>query len=362
MTQSLVVGVDAGATSTRVSVHALDGSRVGYARAGAGNPTAHGLDKAVAAITDALGAALGPHDGGRVVASLAGVAGQVAEMVPALAKVWADHGIAKGPRFMGDVPIAYAAGSAEPDGSLLLSGTGAVAARIKGYQLDVIADGLGWLLGDAGSGFWIGRAAAKAVVDAFDRGLPVEAIDTAGTNAQAIDTARTDVQAIDTAATEVPYGPSDAARAPGPVGGLLTALVARHFLGDERPATPRGVADRIVRLAQADHMRLAALSSLVNQAAAAGDPVALKITEEAAERLVATLRRVHVSGPVVLAGSVLTSEGPVRQAVTELLAGETVTTARDAAGAAAWLAARALLPEADAKARHTAFTAPPVAA
>ncbi|MGP3957115.1 N-acetylglucosamine kinase [Nonomuraea sp. 3N208] len=342
MTQSLVIGVDAGATSTRVAVHALDGTRVGYARAGAGNPTAHGLAKAAAAITDALGAALGPHDGGRVVASLAGIAGQVAEMVPELRKVWADHGIPEGPRFMGDVPIAYAAGSAEPDGSLLLSGTGAVAARIEGYKLRRIADGLGWLLGDAGSGFWIGRAAAKAVVDAFDRGLPVEAIDTAW--------------------AELAHGPSDAARAPGPVGGPLVTLVARHFLGDERPAAPRDVADRIVRLAQADHMCLAALSSLVSQAAAAGDEMALKITHEAADHLVATLRRVHVSGPVVLAGSVLTSEGPIRQAVMELLAGETVTTARDAAGAAAWLAARALLPEADAKARHTAFTAPPVAA
>ncbi|MFG1702225.1 N-acetylglucosamine kinase [Nonomuraea sp. M3C6] len=312
MTQSLVVGVDAGATSTRVAVHALDGTRVGYATAGAGNPTAHGLAKAVAAIDAALGEALGGHDGGRVVASLAGVAGHVEEMRAELAKVWADHGIPGAPRFMGDVAIAYAAGSPEPDGALLLSGTGAVAARIVGFDLDVIADGLGWLLGDAGSGFWIGREAAKAVVDAFDR---------------------------------------------GPAEGTLVALVVEHFLGGERPATPRDVADRIVRLAQADHMRLAALSSLVSRAAAAGDPMAVKIVREAADHLVATLRRVHVSGPVVLAGSVLTSPGPVREAVTRLLAGETVTTAGDAAGAAAWLAARDLLPEPGRKALHAAFTA-----
>ncbi|WP_171074933.1 N-acetylglucosamine kinase [Nonomuraea basaltis] len=312
MTKSLVVGVDAGATSTRVAVHALDGTRVGYARAGAGNPSAHGLAKAVAAVREALGLALGPHDGARVVASLAGVAGHVAEMEPELAKVWADSGIAEGPRYVGDTPIAYAAGSPEPDGALLLSGTGAVAARIVDYELDAIADGLGWLLGDAGSGFWIGRAAAMAVVDAFDR---------------------------------------------GPASGVLVGLVTEHFLGDERPATPRDVADRIVRLAQAEHMRLAALSSLVSRAAEAGDPMAVTIVHDAAGHLVATLRRVHVSGPVVLAGSVLTSEGPVRRAVTELLAGETVTTARDGAGAAAWLAARGLLPEADAKGLHAAFTA-----
>ncbi|MEV0233611.1 BadF/BadG/BcrA/BcrD ATPase family protein [Nonomuraea sp. NPDC050786] len=314
MTESLVVGVDAGATSTRVAVHSLGGARVGYARAGAGNPTAHGLAKAVAAIATALGEALGTHDGGRVVGSLAGIAGHVQEMVPELAKVWADHGIAEGPRYMGDVPIAYAAGSAEPDGSLLLSGTGAVAARIVGFKVDQVADGLGWLLGDAGSGFWIGRRAVKAVVHALDRGAP-------------------------------------------PRGGGLAELVVEHFLGDDRPAASRAAADRIVRLAQADHMRLAALSSLVSRAAEAGDPAALEIASEAAEHLVATLRRVHESGPVVLAGSVLTSEGPVRQAVTERLAGEHVTTAGDAAGAAAWLAARDVLREADAKARHAAFTA-----
>ncbi|MFI7227608.1 N-acetylglucosamine kinase [Nonomuraea angiospora] len=321
MTESLVVGVDAGATSTRVAVHALDGTRVGYARAGAGNPTAHGLDKAVAAIADALGAALGTHDGGRVVGSLAGVAGQVGEMVPALAKVWADHGIAEGPRYMGDVPIAYAAGSAEPAGSLLLSGTGAVAARIVDFRLDAVADGLGWLLGDEGSGFWIGRRAVMALIGALDRGMPVP--------------------------------PDDRIKD----GGVLAELVVEHFLGDDRPALPRAAADRIVRLAQADHMRLAALSSLVSRAAAAGDETALKITQDAADHLVATLRRVHVSGPVVLAGSVLTSEGPVRQAVVELLADRNVTTAGDAAGAAAWLAARDLLPEGEAKALHAAFTA-----
>ncbi|WP_342775075.1 N-acetylglucosamine kinase [Nonomuraea diastatica] len=364
--QSLVVGVDAGATSTRVAVHTLDGTRVGYARAGAGNPTAHGLTKAVSAIATALGQALGSLDGSRVVASLAGVAGHVQEMVPALAKVWAGHGIAAGPRYMGDVPIAYAAGSPEPDGSLLLSGTGAVAARIAGFELGVVADGLGWLLGDAGSGFWIGREAAKAVVDAFDRGLPVAALDHTAPDADRdpapdAEANRRPGSGAGADREPAPGTGTDREPAPGASGagagsGLLVALVGEHFLGDERPAAPRAVADRIVRLAQADHMRLAKLASLVSRAASEGDPLATGIVREAAGHLVATLRRVHASGPVVLAGSVLTSPGPVRQTVTELLAGEQVTTAGDAASAAAWLAARDLLPEPDAKALHTAFT------
>ncbi|MFG1968255.1 N-acetylglucosamine kinase [Nonomuraea fuscirosea] len=324
MTESLVVGVDAGATSSRVAVHTLDGTRVGYARAGAGNPSAHGLDKAVAAIGNALESALKsvlPTGGGaRVVASLAGVAGLVQEMEPELAKLWSRHGIAEGPRCMGDLAIAYAAGSAEPDGSLLLSGTGAAAARLSGFELDAVADAMGWLLGDEGSGFWIGRQAAKAVIEALDRGLPVASL------------------------------------LPGS-GHELVRLVGERFLGEERPDTPRAAASRIVRLAQADHMRLAALAPLVSQAAEAGDPLAAGIVREAADHLVATLRRVHVSGPVVFAGSVLTNDGPVRRAVVELLAGERVATAGDAAGAAAWLAARDLLRNADASPLHAAFTA-----
>ncbi|MFI6294080.1 N-acetylglucosamine kinase [Nonomuraea sp. NPDC050790] len=298
MTHSLVVGVDAGATSTRVAVHTLDGERVGYAETGAGNPSAHGLDKAVANLAAALSAALTSVDAGAVVASLAGIAGNQDVMRAELARLWAEHGIPQPPETIGDVAIGYAAGSPAAEGSLLLSGTGAIAARISGHRQSVIADGLGWLLGDAGSGFWIGRAAAKAVVQALDRDEP---------------------------------------------GGVLSELVLTHFLGAERAPTPRGIADRVVRLAQADHMRLAALSALVSQAASAGDPMAVKIAREAAGQLVATVRRVHTTGPVVLAGSVLTSPGPVRQAVCELLGDTPVRTARDAAGAAAWLAARDLL-------------------
>lgn len=384
MTQSLVVGVDAGATSTRVAVHTLDGTRVGYARAGAGNPSAHGLDKAVASLGEALTAALPPGGGARVAASMVGMAGDVAEMLPELRRLWTAHGIAEGPRYEGDLTIAYAAGSAEPDGTLLLSGTGAGAARIVGFELDRIADAMGWLLGDKGSGFWIGREAARATVEALDRGMPVSALlpetspktspepsvlepsvleqevssaresgEPAGAAGRSEGAARRSAGA----AGEAVAGAAGRSAGRAPVaGGLLLTLVGRHFLGAERPATPRAAAARIVRLAQADHMRLAALSALVGEAASAGDPLAVKITHEAAGHLVATLRRVHTSGPVVLAGSVLTSPGPVRETVTDLLSGETVRTARNAAGAAAWLSARTLLPDDEAKALHASFT------
>ncbi|MEV4060971.1 N-acetylglucosamine kinase [Nonomuraea dietziae] len=293
----MVVGVDAGATSTRVAVHALDGGRLGYGTAGGGNPSAHGAQAASAAIGAALTRALEGLDPSRVSRSVAGVAGNSLTFGAVLDKLWADHGLPVGPLLMNDVPIAYAAGSAEPSGTLLLSGTGAVAARFTARALDELSDGLGWLLGDAGSGFWIGRAAAKAVVHALDRGEP---------------------------------------------GGLLSDLVVAHYLGDDRGPTPRREAERIVRLAMADRTTLGPLAGMVSRAAAEGDPMASEIAERAAAHLAATVARVHDGGPIVLAGSVLTNEGPVRQAVQRLLEQRweaKVAVARDGAGAAAWLAA-----------------------
>ncbi|MGV9303239.1 N-acetylglucosamine kinase [Nonomuraea sp. NPDC003727] len=310
----VVVGVDAGATSSRVAVHTLDGTRLGYGKAGGGNPSAHGVEAAAAAIGAALAEALEGVDPARVSRSLAGVAGNVTDFGAALGKLWAGHGITAGPRLVNDVPIAYAAGSAAPSGTLLLSGTGAVAARVTGHELDALSDGLGWLLGDAGSGFWIGRQAAKAVVHALDR---------------------------------------------GDRGGLLSELVVARFLGDDRGPTPRREAERVVRLAQADRTSLGPLSALVSQAASAGDPMAVEIAERAAAHLAETVARVYDGGPIVLAGSVLTSEGPVRHAVRAELERRwdaEISTARDGAGAAAWLAALPLLPAAEAADRHAAFT------
>ena len=62
----------------------------------------------------------------------------------------------------------FHSGTAAEDGYALVAGTGTVAARIRGGRLDRVAGGKGWLLGDAGGGFCIGHAVARAVVAALD--------------------------------------------------------------------------------------------------------------------------------------------------------------------------------------------------
>ncbi|MFI7128665.1 N-acetylglucosamine kinase [Nonomuraea sp. NPDC050153] len=287
----LFAGVDAGGTTTRAALHAADGTRLGYGTAGPGNPAAYGDPAAGAAIERALRRALDGQDPLRVAASVAGVAGADDGFAVVLRRVWAACGIAAPPRLVSDVDIAYAAGTPAPSGTLLLAGTGAAAARFADRRVAAVADGLGWLLGDEGGGFWIGRAGVRATVHALDRGLP--------------------------------YGP-------------LADLVCAHF---GATGEPRGRADRIVRLAQADRILVAAACPLVAEAATAGDRRAAEIVDEAARRLVATAGWVPGEGPIVLAGGVLTADGPVRTAVLELLGDREVATARDGAAGASWLAA-----------------------
>ncbi|MFG6192250.1 N-acetylglucosamine kinase [Nonomuraea sp. JJY05] len=301
----LFAGVDAGGTTTRAALHAPDGTRLGYGTAGPGNPAAHGGTAAAAAIEQALRRALDGLDPSLVAASVAGVAGADDGFAAVLRRVWTACGIAAPPRLVGDVDVAYAAGTPAPSGTLLLAGTGAVAARFSARAVAAVADGLGWLLGDEGGGFWIGRAGVREAVRALDRGLPY---------------------------------------------GLLVELVSAHF---GVAGEPRRRADRIVRLAQADRMLVAAASPLVAEAAA-GDERAAEIVGEAARRLAATAGRVHGEGPIVLAGGVLAADGPVRAAVMALLAGREVVTARDGAAGASWLAALDRLGDLGTHARFTA--------
>lgn len=306
----LFAGVDAGGTATRVAVHTATGARVGYGTAGGGNPAAHGDAAAGAAVAAALRQAILGLDPARVTASVAGVAGSDDRFAPVLRRIWAEHGLAHAPELVSDVDVAFAAGTRAAAGTLLLAGTGAAAARFACRAIDAVADGLGWLLGDEGGGFWIGRAGVRAAVRVLDTGAP--------------------------------RGP-------------LTELVTRHF---GVTGGPRRQADDIVRWAQADRMTLAAAAPLVGEAADLGDPDAREIVRAAAERLVATAARVHRGGPIVLAGGVLTGDGAVRRAVLELLDGMGgVVTARDGAGAASWLAALDRLGEARAERAHPRFTA-----
>ncbi|MGW3348978.1 N-acetylglucosamine kinase [Nonomuraea rubra] len=338
----LVLGVDAGGTSSRAALFTMAGEVVRRGDAGGGNPGALGRERAAANLVAAVRAALGDAAPGQVEGVVMGVAGSPEACTALADQVFREVLPGVPVASVGDDVTAFAAGTAVVSGSVLISGTGAIAAKIIDHRAVATADGFGWQLGDEGSAFWLGRAAARATI----RALATAGEGTAAAGAGV-------VMGPGAAGGDAPVAGRDVAGG----GGGMVALVVRHLLPDGPGADP------VARLAAAVHARpplaLAELAPLVSRAAAAGDPMAVEIVHEAASRLVATLRSVHDSGPVVLAGSVLTSEGPMREAVTRLLASGTVhevATAGDAAGAAAWLAARPFLGLDESRACHQHFT------
>jgi N-acetylglucosamine kinase-like BadF-type ATPase len=183
------------------------------------------------------------------------------------------------------------------------------------------ADGHGWLLGDDGSGFWLGREAMRSLLRALDLGEPI---------------------------------------------GLLGEAVVKAVLPDrdegavaERVGYDR-LRDDLVRTVNArPPVLLAELARVVVTAYDQNDKTAHAIVKRAAELLTETVSRLRTTsdnGPLVLAGSVAGELSPVgrllRQSIHEHFDGE-VLTARDGVGGATWLALGVLDPGLATRANHT---------
>ena len=67
-----------------------------------------------------------------------------------------------------DALVALVAGAGDQPGVVVVAGTGSIAYGRDAAGRAARAGGWGYLLGDEGGGFWIGRAALSAVVRQFD--------------------------------------------------------------------------------------------------------------------------------------------------------------------------------------------------
>ena len=319
LSEFLALGGDLGGTSTRIVVVGPDGREHGRGITGGGNPTTDPAG-AAAAFGDALRAALSGLDGARVKASVVGVAGGSALRTPAVAthfdRVWTEAGLTCDPGYVPDLEVAFAGGTPASDGAVLVAGTGAAAGSLTDHRLTRTADGHGWLLGDDGSGFWLGREAVRATLRTLDAGTP-----------------------------------------PGPlVEGVLREL-------DVDLAGRDGQHDRVIQVVNSrPGVQLSALAPLVTAAYRAGDPQAQSIVERAAAALVATLALIRdpaESTPIVLAGSLAGDASPVGAELRTLLAARfagAVLPARTGVGGAAWLALAALDPALATSETHARLT------
>lgn len=305
---SAVIGVDAGGTSCRSALVGLDGTVIAVGRSGAANPISSGLDRAVSAIADSISAALGdfpPRAVGAVVLATAGGANRP-EVLDRLRDLLASSGVTAPVELVADGLAAYWSGTTAQDGCALVAGTGAVALRIESGEVVRAADGLGWLLGDGGSGFWMGRRIVRAVLAELDGRGPSTTLTAALLEAQQV--------------TGPPSGVTSHGRSVL-VQDLLTLLYG------EPPITLA----RFARLALTE----------------AADPVARGILADAARELAATLGAVLVPGqlgPVVLGGGLLAARPELRELLVpelgDALAGRELIVVDDGLAGAAAIALR----------------------
>ena len=135
-----------------------------------------------------------------------------------------------------DALIALVAGAGDAPGIVVIAGTGSIAYGRNAAGEAARAGGWGHLIGDEGSGYWIGREALAAVMRAGDG-----------------------------------RGPTT----------HLTAQILAHFSVADVSRLPRIVYDR-----EQPRMAVAALGPLVQRVADEGDAVAARVLERAAEELV----------------------------------------------------------------------------
>ena len=304
----LVLGLDSGGSRTRVVVADLHGVVRGRAEGGGANPVALGLDAALKALRGTIAEALRGQDPAAVRYAELGLAGDelLRQTGPAeaLGAVLRETGLRCPHEVVGDALVAFAAATTEADGCLLVSGTGSVAVRIRDRRIVDTAGGYGWLLGDPGSGHWLGAEAVRVAVDTL-RGR---------------------------------------ARAP-----RLTALVCAALLGEPEPVVPcADAAERLLAALYArPELRLSVLAPQVVEAVRAGDPDAPSVLDRAAAHLDALLAELGpraADEPVVLAGSCLAPQ-VLGDRLTALVADRgpaLLLRAEDHAVGAAWLAAARL--------------------
>jgi N-acetylglucosamine kinase-like BadF-type ATPase len=277
----LILGIDGGGSKTLALLADADGRVLGRGLGGNANYQSAGFAAASRAVREAiaraaedagLGAEAGTHHPApRIAALCLGLAGAAREEDKTLYREWTQT-VFTGARVLivNDAEIVLAAGTPDEWGVALICGTGSIAYGRDAAGQVARAGGWGYVLGDEGSGYAIGRGALQAVVHAADGRGP---------------------------ATH------------------LTAVVLSHW----GLAAPEELIRRVYRESTlpAD---IAALAPLVI-ATAEEDAVAAGIVAEAgrdlASALAAVIARLDITGPVpvALAGGLLVNFEVLRRAV-----------------------------------------------
>jgi N-acetylglucosamine kinase-like BadF-type ATPase len=275
------LGIDGGGSNLRVVIVDEQLNTIGQALyPQTANPSSVGREAAASTIQSALRSALRkaqckPDD---IAAAGIGVAGASAEY----AADWLTEvvsGVLPRTRVVpsSDIEIALVGAHGGRRGVIVLAGTGSVAYGVSESGDGLIVGGWGYVIGDEGSGFWLGLRAVQIAAREYDA---------------------------------APDQPSELTR------GVLEAL--------EIP-NGRALIRKIYGETRVDVRGIAALATLLLDAADSGDARAQDAVEQGAAALaglVATLEhRLHLNAPpVALAGGLLQNANPLSRALCRQLA------------------------------------------
>ncbi|HEY2432554.1 MAG TPA: BadF/BadG/BcrA/BcrD ATPase family protein [Vicinamibacterales bacterium] len=256
-----VLGIDAGGTKTVCQLADAAGNVLAEARRGGANLQAAGELEVEKTLYEVMEAALAGHD---VVPSAIclGIAGvDRPDDARVVGGIMRRIGYKARLLIVNDALVALEAGAPGRPGVVVIAGTGSICYGRNDRREAARAGGWGFVLGDEGSGYWIGRAALRAVLRQADR-----------------------------------RGPATA----------LTPLLLAHY------GVPR--AQEVIHHVYAESLRpaaLAALAPVVMRAFSAGDQVAAGILERAAAELESSAlivaQRLGMTGssfPFVLSGGI----------------------------------------------------------
>lgn len=163
------VVVDGGQTACRVAV--VQGGRIREVGQAAGF-SYHGDGDATTAIVDAVCAGLAVLTAPPSIVDTACLGLTGAPAVPQererLARAVRDRLDAQRVLVTGDAVTAYVGALGSGAGAVVVAGTGAVALAIGENGRTAQVDGWGYMLGDAGGGYWVGRRGLEDALRAFD--------------------------------------------------------------------------------------------------------------------------------------------------------------------------------------------------
>lgn len=293
----ILAGIDGGGTKTKVVCTTLTGEPVGEKRFGAFNRNSIGRER-FSALLDEITAWLKTLGNCRgICIGSAGVSNPEVEELTAQAMARA--GITNW-KLVGDQVIALAGALEGAPGIAIIAGTGSICFGKNAVGTQARAGGWGHLIGDEGSGYALGRDGLAAVARAWDG-----------------------------------WGEETA----------LTGLLAEGLELDTQKRI-------IAYIYDGDKSRVAALSPLVEKAAAMGDKVCLEILKKNAKDMTglvsAVAKRLEMEAPqVAMLGGMLEHETLLRQAFEKEMAvrcpGMRCTPPKRDAAAGAVMLARELL-------------------